>query len=65
MKSLNKTEQVKVLVKVKKPKRFKAGAEWTTAVNLEVEEEAIGETESLQIQLKIEQVPNSEDPCEN
>jgi hypothetical protein len=65
MTSLNKKqEQVKVLVKVKRPRRFKAGSEMGTAVSLvtiDVEEEINGESENLQIQLTIDQSFDSED----
>lgn len=70
MTSLNKKqEQVKVLVKVKRPRRFKAGSEMSGAVNLvaiDVEEEINGESEILQIQLTLENSFDSEgSPCKN
>lgn len=58
MTSSNKQqEHVKVLVKVKRPRRFKAGSEMSSAVNLvsiDVEEEITGDTENLQIQFTLE-----------
>ncbi|WP_300667084.1 hypothetical protein [Fluviicola sp.] len=56
--SNKRSEQVKVLIKVKRPKRFKAGSDLSDAVNLvsiEVEEEVNGESESLFVQLSIEE----------
>lgn len=61
--SNKKSEQVKVLIKVKRPKRFKAGADLSDAVNLvaiEVEEEVNGESESLHIQISLEESSNTE-----
>jgi hypothetical protein len=64
MTSSNKeTEHVKVLVKVKRPKRFKAGAELSSAVNLNVEEDVNDETENLQIQLTIEHSFDADRHC--
>lgn len=59
-------EHVKVLVKVKRPRRFKAGSEMSGAVNIvaiDVEEEMNGESESLQIQLTIDHSLDSEGSC--
>lgn len=64
MNHLNKkSEHVKILIKVKRPKRFKAGTDFSEAVNLvaiEVEEEVNGATESLNIQLSIEESSHTE-----
>lgn len=64
-----KPERLQISVKVKRPKRFKAGAELGSAVNhvaIDVEENVCGESESLQIQLNIEHSFETEDShCKN
>ncbi|WP_343635825.1 hypothetical protein [Fluviicola sp.] len=65
MNHLNKAGQVKILVNVKKPKRFKAGAELSGAVNLQVEEGISNGMENLQIQLTIDPSSYPDDDCGN
>lgn len=69
MTRLNKQTELKVQVQVKRPRRFKAGAELSGAVNLvaiDVEEDATNETESLKIQLTIGESFDTEDShCKN
>lgn len=64
-----KPERLQVLIKVKRPKRFKAGAELGSAVNhvtIDVEENVDEKSESLQIQLNIEHSFETEDShCKN
>lgn len=57
-------EHLKVQVQVKRPRRFKAGAELSSAVNLTVDVEDCEESEDFKLQLTIWHEPSSRLPVD-